>query len=424
MKKYIERLPEEIRELIYFAKELAAYRGAEAYLVGGFVRDMLLGVKNFDLDIVVVGDGIRFGEYFAKLLKGKLVRHRRFGTATLVLKHGLKIDFASARSEVYPEPASLPIVRPGSLKDDLYRRDFTINAMAVSLKERDFGSIVDYFGGKQDLDSGKIRILHDLSFIDDPTRLIRAVRFKERYGFSIEPRTLGRFKEAVRLCMLEKVEPQRIRDDIILLLKEDNPARCVLRLRRLSGFKFIDRRLNVSNDTVKLLHSVQRQVAWFIKAHPERRKPDKWLVYFMALTASLSTRSLKLIIRRLALKKGEEKRIMSYHACVSKVASALKRKSIPPSGLSAILEPLSYEVILLLKARYSDRNLQDNIRKFFVYLNGMRIHIRGEDLHLLGLKPGPHYQRILKAVLAAKLDGKVGTREEELHMAKELFNKI
>jgi len=423
MKKYLEKLPGEIRELIYFAKDLAAYQGVPAYLVGGFVRDLLLGVKNFDLDIVVEGDGIKFAGYFAKLLKARLIRHRRFGTATVVLMQGLKIDFSSARSEIYPEPASLPAVKSGTLKEDLYRRDFTINAMAISLQGKDFGRLVDFFGGRLDLEAGKIRILHDLSFIDDPTRIIRAVRFEQRYGFNIEPHTKKQFKCAVDLRMLEKVQPQRVRDDIILLLSEPEPFKGVRRLKELYGFKFIDKHLNISKDALDLLRSAQKEISWFSKVHPERRKLDKWLIYFIALTGSLDNASLKSVAKRFALKRGEEIRILSYRAGELKVVPSLKRKNIAPSLLSAFLEPLSYEVILLLKAKYSDQRLKKNIESFFIYLNGMRIHICGEDLGRLGLRPGPRYQKIFKAVLDAKLDGRIRTKDEELKLAKNLISR-
>jgi tRNA nucleotidyltransferase (CCA-adding enzyme) len=423
MKKYLEKLPKEIRELIYFVKDLAAYYGVPAYLVGGFARDLLLGVKNFDLDIVVEGDGIKFAEYCAKLLKGKLVRHRRFGTATVVLKHGLKIDFASARSEVYPQPASLPVVKPSGLKDDLFRRDFTINAMAISLQEREFGNLIDFFGGKADLKSKKVRILHDLSFIDDPTRILRAVRFEQRYGFQIEPGTLAQIKDAVRLRMLEKVQPQRIRDDIILLLKEDDPVKVIRRLDKLSGFKFIDKHIKISREILVLLRAAQEEIRWYELAHPERRKLDKWLIYFIALTDSQSAASIKSIVRRFALKRGEGLRILSYKASILKVLPELKRKNISPSELSNLLEPLSYEVMLILKAKYKSRILKINVEKFFIYLNGMRIHTCGEDLRCLGLNPGPRYQKILKAILDAKLDGRVCTKVEELNLARNLINK-
>jgi len=204
MREYLSRLPYEIRDLVHRASGLARETNLSAYIVGGLVRDLLLGFKNFDLDIVVERDGIRFAEKFAAILKARLIRHRRFGTATVICRCGLKVDIATARREYYPQAGGLPVVSPGTLEDDLLRRDFTINAMAISINRADFGRIIDLFDGRSDLRDKKIRILHDLSFIDDPTRILRAIRFEKRYSFSIEANTLRLLKEASRKNMLGK----------------------------------------------------------------------------------------------------------------------------------------------------------------------------------------------------------------------------
>ncbi len=185
MKKYLQRLPKEIQDLIYLSSEVAAANHFRAFLVGGFVRDLVLQVKNLDLDIVVEGDGIKFAEDIVDFLKARVVKHSRFGTATVTLSAAVKIDVASARVECYPAPACLPQVKNGSIKEDLKRRDFSINAMAISINKKDFGRLIDFFDGINDLRKSKIRVLHDLSFIDDPTRILRAVRFEIRYGFAI-----------------------------------------------------------------------------------------------------------------------------------------------------------------------------------------------------------------------------------------------
>ncbi|MDD5595678.1 MAG: hypothetical protein PHY94_05485, partial [Candidatus Omnitrophica bacterium] len=211
MRKYLEQLPKEIKDLLRLIGKTSGKLKMPAYLVGGFVRDLVLGVNNFDLDIAIEGEGIVFAEDLSKELGGKLTLHRRFRTATLAPSHKLKIDIATARREIYPQAASLPEVRPGCLKDDLFRRDFTINAMAVSISGEDYGKLIDIFGGRNDLREKKIRILHDLSFIDDPTRILRAIRFQERFAFKIEPQTLKLLKAACRNKMLESVEPQRLR---------------------------------------------------------------------------------------------------------------------------------------------------------------------------------------------------------------------
>src|SRR4030042_1801045 len=246
MKNYVNGLNRELKQLILLAQSIALEQGISAYLVGGFVRDLILKAKNLDLDIVVEGNGIKFAEEFSFRLGAKLIRHKRFATATLILRSGIKLDIASARKEFYPKPAALPQVIPGNLRDDSYRRDFSINAMAIGLSGKDAGRLIDYFHGQEDLRSKKIRILHSLSFIDDPTRILRAIRFEQRYNFKIEPDTLKNLKKAARLKMLEKTEPQRLRDELIPVLKEKTVLKQIKRLRELVGFAFINKRLLLS----------------------------------------------------------------------------------------------------------------------------------------------------------------------------------
>ncbi|MBM3255763.1 MAG: CCA tRNA nucleotidyltransferase, partial [Candidatus Omnitrophica bacterium] len=185
MKNYLNNLSREFRDLIAKASDISAKVNMPAYLVGGFVRDLMLGEKNLDLDIVVEGDGIRFAEELAAALGAGLIRHVRFGTATILIGVDSKIDIATSRREHYPKPAALPLVQKGGLKDDLARRDFSINAMAISINKTSFGELIDFFGGPADLSRKKIRVLHSRSFIDDPTRVLRAVRFEQRYAFGI-----------------------------------------------------------------------------------------------------------------------------------------------------------------------------------------------------------------------------------------------
>ncbi len=422
MKKYLKRLPKEILDLIYLARDVACSNNMPVYLVGGFVRDLLLGVKNLDLDIVVEGDGIKFAEDFAGRLKAKLTRHTRFGTATILFnKPHLKIDIASSRREFYPEPAHLPLVTGGALKDDLFRRDFSINAMAISISYDNFGKLLDLFGGKADLDNKKIRILHNLSFMDDPTRILRAIRFEKRYNFRIEPKTLKLIKEAIKLKMLENVEPQRIRDELILTLKEKHPIKEIRRLQSLGGVNFISQHAAISKKTYKLLYSIERQISWFEGECRHRRILDAWLIYFIGLIDFLAIRDVKSICKKFAFRKGEEKRILGYKKINRKFILGLNKEEIKPSGIFAFFEPLSYEVIILLKAKYRNPGIQEHIEKFFKEYNGTRIHISGDDLRRLGVAPSSDYQKIFKKVLNAKLDGLVKTKEDELTLIKKLI---
>ena len=197
MKTSFKLVPEALKKIIRETAEVSQETGMPAYLVGGFLRDLILGVKNFDLDIIVIGDGINFAQRLAKRLKADLRKHDRFKTATLMLASGLKVDVATARTERYPGLAMLPVVSPGSLEGDLRRRDFSINALALRILPGQDQQMIDLFSGQKDLAAGKIRVLHALSFLDDPTRILRAVRFEQRYNFKIEPSTLALLKQAV-----------------------------------------------------------------------------------------------------------------------------------------------------------------------------------------------------------------------------------
>lgn len=421
MKKYLEKLPVEIKKIISLAADVSRQTGMPVYLVGGFLRDLILGVKNFDLDITVEGSGIVFAEELAKRLKTKIITHERFGTATLVLRGRLKVDIATARKERYPCCASLPVVSSGSLSEDLMRRDFTINAMAMSVACGQGYRLIDPFGGKDDLAAGRIRILHDLSFKDDPTRVLRAIRFAQRYNFKIEPLTLRLLKEAVSLGLLHKVNAHRMRDDLILILKEDNPLKQIKRLYAIAGLSFISKKLKPGKSTYDLFKAIGKEVFWFTKNFPDRRQPDIWLIYFAALLKPLGLAEIKKITRKLGLRKGEEKRIISYCQMGKKIISCLSKKDVRPSQIFSLLEPLSYETIILLAASSRNKHFKRHIADFLEIYNGMRLYVSGHDLHGLGVLPGPEYQKIFARVLTAKLNGKVATRQDELVLIRKLI---
>jgi tRNA nucleotidyltransferase (CCA-adding enzyme) len=422
-KSYLSKLPKEIKKLVYLAREISTEQQIPAYLVGGIVRDLILGVKNFDLDIVVEGEGVKFAQAFAARLQAKIICHNRFGTATVSLPGHLKVDIATARKETYPHPAHLPQVSPGNLSDDLFRRDFSINAMALSISSVHFAEAIDFFCGLRDLRKKKIRILHDASFIDDPTRILRAIRFEQRYGFKIEPYTLNLLKGAVKAGWLEKVQPHRLRDELILIFKEEEPIRCLKRMKELSGFSFLHRNLSVSAKTYKLLLALKDEIIWFRKEYPQRRELDSWLIYLLGLLDSLKPADVQRVCKSFAFRRGEKKRILSAKDVGGNFLGKLRKKNLRPAAVFKLLEPLSYEVILLLKAKYKNKAVQKHINDFFEIYNGMRLVIGGEDLHRLGLKPGPYYQKIFSLVLTQKLEGKVRTKDEELALIKELISK-
>ena len=225
-----DRLTPAGRALAHDIGALAARANVTAYAVGGCVRDWLLGVPVDDIDIMVEGDAITLAKRFAAAHKGTVAEHPQFRTATVeyrVAKRVQCVDFATCRKERYSAPAAYPKVSPGPLRDDLFRRDFTINAMAMHVAPATFGRLVDLFRGAEDLQARLIRVLHRQSFRDDPSRILRAVRFAERLHCTIEPETAAWMREALQEEMLAKLNRGRLRKELLAMLDEPEPLRCL-----------------------------------------------------------------------------------------------------------------------------------------------------------------------------------------------------
>jgi len=208
-----------VQNILKLVGRTADEAGYKAYAVGGFVRDLLLGTENFDIDVAIEGNCLQLAQTLAKKKKGKYTYYKKYGTATVKWPGG-KIDLATARKETYAKPAALPKVKFATIKEDLQRRDFTINAMARCLNKDNFGKLIDFYGGQKDLKKKLIRVLHDKSFMDDPTRIFRAIRFEQRLGFKIEPHTFGLMKKAMDSGVIEQVHEYRLRNELALISKE------------------------------------------------------------------------------------------------------------------------------------------------------------------------------------------------------------
>ncbi|MDD4909877.1 MAG: CCA tRNA nucleotidyltransferase [Candidatus Omnitrophica bacterium] len=414
MRGYIGKLPKDVVGLLKICADAAEGLGFRAYVVGGFVRDLILGVRNLDVDIAIEGGGIAFADELSKKLGGEAVRHKHFGTATVVSKDGFKIDIATARKESYHAPAQLPTVKPGLIEDDLKRRDFTINAMAIDISRSGFGRLLDLFDCREDLKTGKIRVLHDRSFIDDPTRIMRAVRFEQRYDFRIEPRTETLLREAAELKMLDIVQKHRVRDELMLMLKEDEPIRCIKRLNNIYGFSFLHPGLKLDNNIFGLLKDVGGVITWFRKRFPSKRPLDTWLMYLMALLDRLSVPAVNVVCGHFAFRRGETKRIISCKKDVNSVIGFLKKKGLRPYLIYKKLEPLTYEVILLAYVKSGSKAVKQRVVDFLSSYNETRISVSGEDIRAIGLSPGPRFKKMLEEILFAKIDGRIKTRKDEL----------
>jgi len=395
-----------------------------SYLVGGTVRDLLLGTENLDIDVVVEGNAIGLGERLAKDLHGIIVSHKRFGTCTVTTPEYLKIDFATARKETYDKPAALPTVQFSSLKDDLIRRDFTINAMAISLNDKDFGHLVDFFDGTGDLSRRIIKALHDKSFIDDPTRILRAIKLEQRMKFSIEPYTSNLIRKSIEKEIYKKLEEPRLRDEIILILREKGPFNIIKRMDDFKALKIIHPYLKLHKTLRETIASIDKACMWYQDNSPRRRLIEKWLIYLMALFDDVSYDGTVYFCNKFEFKRGERLRIMSYKKDGSRILKILNSKNkILPSKIYHLLEPLSHEVTLLLMAVSRSDIGRGRIMEFFHKYNGMHPAVRGDDIKALGVKAGPHFAKIMERILYKKLDGILKSKEEEIEYARKLANR-
>lgn len=424
-------LPRKVVELLKFAGRLAEEMGFTAFAVGGFVRDLLIGVENFDIDIVIEGNAIEFAKKLSKELCGTYVYHKRFDTATIFFTcpPGMppskcaggkaKIDIAMTRTEIYERPAALPTVKFGPIENDLYRRDFTINAMAFRLGRQHFGRLLDPFNGEDDLKKGIIRALHDLSFVDDPTRIFRAVRFEQRFDFRIEPHTEHLIKKAVGLKMVDRTQKQRIREELIAILSEERPLKAVKRLSELNELRFIDPELKLKNSTARLFNSADEALSWYDNVHiGKKRVLERWLIYLAVLVDGLSPARVKRLCGDFVFKQTDAKKIISYRMNAERILDFLsKKEKLKPSQVYARLEGLPDEAMITLMAKSPYQTPRRRIMTYLTKYAHVKLNLRGDDLKKAGIEPGPHFKELMKRTLHAKLDGRIKTKNEELGFA-------
>jgi len=398
--------------------------GCKVYLIGGTVRDLFLHKENLDIDIVIEGDAILFGEKLAHELHGIIISHKRFGTCTVTTPEYIKIDFASARREIYAKPAALPTVEFSSFRDDLERRDFTVNAMAISLNEADFGDLIDFFDGVGDMEKKRIKVLHNKSFVDDPTRILRGIRLEKRLGFTIEPHTANLMRKSIEKEIYKRVKEPRLRDEIMLLLKEKEPFRIIKRMNEFRALKIVHPYLKLHKDLNEIFKAIEGACGWYNDNSPRKRSIEKWLIYLMALFNDVSYDGTLYFCNKFEFKRGERMRMLSYKKQSGKILKTLNAKrKILPSKIYHLLEPLSHEATLLLMAASRSDIGRGRIMEFFHKYNGMRTAVKGDEIKALGVKAGPHFSRIVEKILYKKLDGILNTREEELEYAKKLAKR-
>jgi len=413
-----EGFPERLYNLLIEFGRAGDELGYSVYAVGGFVRDLLLKVENFDVDIVVEGDGIRLAEEFERKFSCRIRTHKKFGTGIILFPDGVKFDVATARWEVYDSPAALPTVESASIKMDLYRRDFTINTLAIQLNPKAFGELIDFFGGIKDIKEKVIRVLHNLSFVEDPTRVFRAIRFEQRFGFQIGKHTQNLMKNAMKVGFLERLSGGRVLSELILILQEEDPLPALKRMRDFNLFHFLHISLKFDEQAAVLFEQVHHVISWFDLLFLEQRY-ERWLIYFYSLIDFLKEGEVEELCQRLAMNEKLKKRVtegkLRADQTLLQIFSWINSDRQPKrSEIYDALNSLSTESKLFMMAKTTQVATRRYISLYFTQLKDTKPLLRGTDLIQMGMKSGPSIKKALTGLLKARLDEQVITRQDEM----------
>lgn len=425
-------LPPEHVELLEKAGWLGDRLGMSVFAVGGFVRDLILRRNNLDIDLSVEGNGTHFAEALAQELGGRMRPHHKFKTAIVFYKdaHGVErhLDVATARLEYYEYPAALPTVELSSIKMDLYRRDFTINAQAIQLNAGRFGTLIDPFGAQKDIKEKNIAVLHSLSFIEDPTRILRAVRFELRFHFRISIQTERLIKNALSLNMIDKLSGTRLFNELKHVFDEKEAISCIRRLEGWNLLYMIHPVLKINPVKDILLSNVEEILTWYKILNTEPQ-PRHWMIYLLVLCNTAKYPDVSDMLTRLGFIERARTDFLGLREAIrqtsNKLASLQKEEKTAMSDIYEVLHRIPAEGLIYLMARYGqENNIGRDISLYLTRLKDEKLDISGADLEDMGETPGPEFGKVLKEVLYAKLNNKVSTREEQLEMASTRIRKL
>jgi tRNA nucleotidyltransferase (CCA-adding enzyme) len=412
-----ESLADELSRLerlraLFDAVEALGDRAEGVYLVGGTVRDILLGEQSFDVDIAVEGDAIEFARALAEALGGRVTPHRKFGTAVVQYGDGSRVDVVTTRTEFYDAPGALPTVERAGLREDLFRRDFTINAMAASLKPGDFGRLIDPFGGRADLEAHTLRVLHNLSFIDDPTRIFRGIRYEARYGFRMDEHSARLARGCVEMGLVGDLSSARLRDELQALLEDPGAGAGIARLGELGADRAIHPHLRANDEAAALFER-----ALELRGELDVEIPT-WRIGLAVLGRHLTSDEAYAWLERLKVRRRDVDRIVGAITVAPRIAERLLAEAaLAPAEVVALAEPFAPDAPFLALA-LEDR---PELRDYFIRLRDVRLEIGGNDLAELGLRESPRVGEVLAEIRRRKLNGELDGRESELQAARELL---
>jgi tRNA nucleotidyltransferase (CCA-adding enzyme) len=409
-KELKEYLPQRIFNLLRYAGDKSSKLGQEVFLVGGVVRDLFLARANFDLDLVIEGDAIKLAQELAKSSQVKLIAHHRFGTAKLNF-FDFTLDIAAARRETYSRPGALPDVQPGTVNDDLFRRDFSVNAMALCLAPERFGELIDHYHGQDDIANRLIRVLHSKSFIDDATRIFRAIRYEQRLGFTLEPKTAELLVRDA--AMIRTISGDRIRHELILMLMEEFPEQALKR----------------SGELVVLseLHPSLKGSSWLSEKFEQTRQfyklSSSYPLYLCLLIYNLAPNENDQFLSRLNFPK-KLSEAMRQTLQLKAQLDLLAKTELKPSDIYQLLHGYTAQAIQTNMLAVQSEVIKQRLQLYLTKWRYVRPLLTGEDLKEMGVPHGPKLGKILSALYEAKLNGQVRTRKGEEKLVRSWLGSL
>jgi len=406
-----------------------------AYLVGGFVRDLLLDVPNADIDIAVEGDGMEFAERLGAEFQGRVRPHKKFRTAVVLIpwesledkppwprirSDCLRVDVATTRTDYYDYPAALPSVEHASIRQDLFRRDFTINAMAVNLKGENFGEVLDFFGGMVDLNRGGVHILHNLSFIEDPTRIFRAVRYENRYGFRMDAQTLALARACVDMHLVGDLSSARLRDELVALLSERDVDWTLRRLSELGVAQQVHPRLATGEDTTRII----RRLEELSRELDMEDEIEMWRLRLAAITRRMAGHELYLWLERLRLRRSDSDVIRKSVVMGPRLGEQLGSDEGSVSDAYELLSRVVVEVAFFAAATCEEEPAHSRLVEYLAELRHRTLQVTGDDIIALGVEEGPDIGKILEKLRRLRVQGEMKGRTAELEAARRLVEAI
>jgi len=418
-----ERLPGDLLELLEQAGSHAASMGFNIYLVGGIVRDMLMRIDNYDIDLVVEGDGIAFSKTFTSSIGARVATHEKYKSAVITLAGNKRIDVATARLEYYKHPGGFPVVEQSTLKLDLYRRDFTINTMAISLNPSRFGELIDFFGAIRDLKEKRLRVLHSLSFVEDPSRILRAVRFEKRFRFTLGKQTTSLVHAAAKSGLLRNIPTKRISHEIKQLLSEDDPIVCMERLRDLGILTAINPEI-VFNPSIKDgFNQIKETISWFNLLYTgESYRP--WFIYLLSLIENMKPKKIVSSCKSLGLMDDTPHSLLKSRTKANWMLKELvKGQPCPPSCIAAILETGTLEEILYAMSKTKGTDIKAAISTYITTLRFYKPPLTGKDLLEIGFIKGKFLGDCLRLIRDKGLNGEIRDFNEAITFAQDILKK-